>query len=213
MKSNKLIFLALIFLVSLLCVSAVSAADDAAVNDIVADTNDVTVLEESIDDASLGDSQSDENDLEDDPSNEQTFTDLNNLVQSGEKEIELSSDIAYKDTDNLIDGIVIDHDLTINGKGYTIDGKNTARIFRVTGNSVVTFKDINFVNGKVSGGSGSAILSERSHNVKAINCNFTGNKANYGAVSGVNVENCLFENNVATQAGGAMVNGSATNCT
>ena len=47
MRNNKLIFMALVLLVSLLCISAVSAADDADLSDIVADTdsNDVAVLE------------------------------------------------------------------------------------------------------------------------------------------------------------------------
>ena len=59
MKSGKFLFLAIIFLVSLVCISAVSAADEA-VNDVIADTNDETVLQESIDDADLGDSENDE---------------------------------------------------------------------------------------------------------------------------------------------------------
>ena len=39
MKSGKFLFLAIIFLVSLVCISAVSAADEA-VSDVIADTND-----------------------------------------------------------------------------------------------------------------------------------------------------------------------------
>ena len=59
MKSGKFIFIAMIFLVSLLCLSAVSAADDAA-SDVIADNTDETVLEESIDDADLQLSENDE---------------------------------------------------------------------------------------------------------------------------------------------------------
>ena len=68
MRKNKIMFMAMIFIVSLLCISAVSAADDADLSDVIADTdtNDATVLEESIDDASISDSQSDENVLSDD---------------------------------------------------------------------------------------------------------------------------------------------------
>ena len=71
MRKNKIMFMAMIFIVSLLCISAVSAADDADLSDVIADTdtNDATVLEESIDDASISDSQSDENVLSDDGGN------------------------------------------------------------------------------------------------------------------------------------------------
>ena len=54
MKNGKLLFIAIIFLVSFLCISAASAADDAA-SDIIADANEGAVLEESIDDAVLED--------------------------------------------------------------------------------------------------------------------------------------------------------------
>ena len=121
MRNNKFIFMALIFLVSILCISAVSAADDSAASDIVADTNDVTVLEESIDDASLADSQSDENVLTDD-SNQHTFTDLQEKVSNADNVLELASNFTFdKDEDeyDLRNGVTIDHDLTINGNGYT----------------------------------------------------------------------------------------------
>ena len=147
MRNNKLIFMALVILVSLLCVSAVSAADDAA-SDVIADTdtNDVTVLEESIDDASLADSQSDENVLTDNSSQSvQTFTDLEEKIVNAEKTIELTSDFNNtEDNYNDGNGIIINHDLTINGNGYTINAIKYARIFQVTGNSKVTFNNINF---------------------------------------------------------------------
>ena len=194
MRNNKFIFMALILLVSLLCISAVSAADDAA-SDIVADTdsNDVAVLEESIDDASLRDSQSEENVLkENPPSSEPNFKYLNSLVNSAMSDIELQMDIQYKSSDNLKDGIVIDHDVTINGNGHTINGSGQARIFHVTSNATVTFRDITFVNGSTANtGHGGAIWAENSK-VKAINCNFIGNNASYGAVANVDCENCIF---------------------
>ena len=59
MKKGKILFIALIFIVSLVCISAVNAADDAA-SDIVAYTNDASVLDENTIDADLTDSQNDE---------------------------------------------------------------------------------------------------------------------------------------------------------
>ena len=52
MKSGKFLFIAMVFLVSILCISAASAADDAS-SDVIADNVDETVLEESIYDADL----------------------------------------------------------------------------------------------------------------------------------------------------------------
>ena len=218
MRNNKFIFMAMIILVSLLCVSAVSAADDAA-SDVIADTdtNDVAVLEESIDDASLADSQSDENVLTDD-SNQHTFTDLQEKVSNADNVLELASNFTFdKDEDeyDLRNGVTIDHDLTINGNGYTINAIKYARIFKVTGNSKVTFNNINFINGWTDvGGRGGAIWSVNSPNVKAINCNFTNNGADIGgAVSAVTVENCIFTGNKAFVNGGAIDKSNATNCT
>ena len=216
MRKNKIIFIASIFLLSLLCISAVSAADDAGVSDIVADTdsNDISVLEESIDDASLADSQSEKNVLTEDPVQPKTFTDLDNLIKDGGNEIELESDYNYTEQDNLQDGISINRDLTINGNGHTIDANNQARIFHVLDNAVVTFNNITFVNGYAYGGFGAAVWAEETSATKTINCNFINNSADLGgAVWRVNSENCVFIKNHAYQDGGAMYRGTATNCT
>ena len=209
MRNNKFIFMALILLVSLLCVSAVSAADDAA-SDIVADTdtNDATVLEESIDDASISGSQSEENVLKDN-STSNTFADLDNLIKNGGKAIELKSDYSYADSDSLKNGIAIDHDLTLNGNGHTINGSNQARIFRVANNATVTFKNIIFVNGFVEEGYSGAIWANGATN--AVNCTFIENHAHYGgAISVCDAIDCNFINNSAAD-GGAMYRGTATN--
>ena len=215
MRKNNFIFMALIILVSLLCISAVSAADDAA-RDIVADTdtNDVTVLEKIIDDAIITDSQNEENVLTEDPVQSKNFTELKSLIDSGENEIELECDYIYNGQENLIDSIAINHDLTINGKGHKIDGNKQARIFHVTSNAAVTFKDISFVKGSATGqGYGAAIWADNGCAAKAINCNFTENEAYYGGVvSQVNVENCIFNDNYGAQ-GGVLFKSNATNCT
>ena len=215
MRNKNFIFIAMIFIVSLLCISAVSAADDAA-SDIIADTdtNDVAVLEESIDDDVISDSQSGENVLTDDPVQSKTFTDLDNLIKNGENEIELESDYNYTEEDNLQDGISINHDLTINGNGHTIDGNNQARIFHVIDNAVVTFNNITFVNAYAYGGYGAAIWAENTTSTTSISCSFINNSADVGgAVWRVNSENCIFIKNHAYQDGGAMFRGSAINCT
>ena len=215
MRKDKIMFMALIFLVSLLCISAVSAADDVA-SDVIADTdtNDATVLEDVIDDASISDSQSEENVLTEDLVQSKTFTELKDTLDSAENEIELESDYKYDEQDNLVDGITISHDLTINGKGHTIDGNGKARIFHVPVNTVVIFKNITFINSFTTyDGYGGAIWSDNANTVKALNCNFINNSAgNGGAVARVDCENCNFLKNNAYQDGGAIWNGKAKNC-
>ena len=214
MRNNKLIFMALVILVSLLCVSAVSAADDAA-SDVIADTdtNDVTVLEESIDDVSLADSQSGENVLTDNSSQSvHTFTDLEEKIVNAEKTIELTSDFNNtEDNYNDGNGIIINHDLTINGNGHTIDGNNKGRIFNVQSGAVVTFNDITFVNANPGTWSYGGAISNDGQ-AKANNCTFIDNKACYGsAVAHVDCENCIFINNSADYYG-TMFMGTANNC-
>ena len=147
MKSGKFLFIAIIFLVSLLCISAVSAADEA-VSDVIADTNDETVLQESIDDEILADSQNDELEETDDNAlgdGEEgseliypDFTGLSDFINSGEDVIELSTDFVYDDEDDPI-GINITHNVTIYGNGHTINKKNKSRIFIVPNDIFVVF--------------------------------------------------------------------------
>ena len=214
MRKNKFILGALILLLCLLCISAVSAADDADSSDIVADTIDETVLEESIDDAALSDSQSEENVLTEDPVQPKTFTDLNNLINNGESAIELESDYKYVEQDNLKDGISINRNLTINGNGHIIDADGQARSFHVIDNAVVTFNNISFLNGYAKGGYGAAIWAEDTATAKALNCIFINNSADLGGAlyRYVNSENCIFIKNHAYQDGGAIYKGNATNC-
>ena len=220
MRKNKILFMALIFLVSLLCISAVSAADEAA-SDIVADTSDATVFEESIDDVGLADSQSEENDLKDDyePSHyEPDFSDLEEKIVNAEIAVELTTDFNNtEDNYNEGNGIIIDHDLTINGNGHTIDGNNKGRIFKITENAVVTFNDIYFINANAEGRSyGGAIWNQGE--VKAINCTFRDNRAAYGSAISSDESNlcqavdCTFFNNNAEYYG-TVFKGTAINCT
>ena len=230
MKSGKFLFLAIIFLVSLVCISAVSAADEA-VSDVIADTNDETVLQESIDDATLADSPNDEQILEEsddnvlsdggdewsepapNPPSIGTFSTLNDEINNGEDVVNLYSDYLYSDESDgdFKYGVEITRPVTIYGNGHKIDGKNLASIFRVHSSNVV-FHDINFING-YSGGLGGAIWASDRFECTAINCNFTDNFAenNGGAIHEVSAINCTFTGNRAGDLGGAIWRGTATN--
>ncbi len=222
MKSGKFLFLAIIFLVSLVCISAVSAADEA-VNDVIADTNDETVLQESIDDATLADSLTDELGESDevtlDSGDDTTlgvpapygFSNLNDDINGNDNPvITLEHDyVCYINEFN--DGVTISRNLTIDGNGYTISGYNRARIFNIQSDVSVVLKNINFIDGNASG-NGGAINCQGT--VTAINCNFTNNYAENwgGAIERGTAINCTFTNNYAERFGGAIDDGNATNC-
>ena len=141
-----------------------------------------------------------------------TFTDLNTTINGNSNStIYLSNNDYYKyDTtsDNeLINGIIINRDLTIYGNGATIDGDKIARIFKVENNVNVKFLNINFRNGKAD--YGGAICGGN-----AYNCSFTNNTADYGgAIYLGNATDCTFANNAAEKDGGAMYKSTAYNCT
>lgn len=111
----------------------------------------------------------------------------------GNKSIELTRNYTYTiGVDNIIDGVGINVDnLTIDGKGFTIDALGMSRIFKVQSQNI-TLKNINFVNGNTSQ-SGGAI---------------------YSADKNLTLDNCLFINNTATTSGGAiyLTGGSITDC-
>lgn len=116
------------------------------------------------------------------------FTYLQDLINSGEKEINLDSDIILDDDEKykFISGIKADTiNLIVNGNGHTIDARGKTRIFDIDGR--VTFRNVTFKNGYSESDGG------------AIKCFF----------STVKFEGCIFENNVVKRQygqGGAIYN-------
>ena len=223
MKDIKFLFLALIFIVSLIGISAVSAADDVT-EDIVLIINDETILKENISDGNLQESPEEGSVLSDgeDPSTEsslsiESFSKLNEDINNGEDEVNLSYSYRYSaDSDSAFEkGVNITRDVIINGNGCFIDGNQSARIFNILSGTVI-LKNINFVNAHVPiFTDGAAIHSAEGAKVTAINCNFTSNHAegSGGAIYGADAINCSFINNIANTYGGAITNGNAVNCT
>ena len=261
-----------IVLISILALSAVSAAEDSALsddgdlaamdevqrvdnaqttdntdfesNDVLAadmgnsgdssDSSDLETISDSIglenmsdngDDAVVGDNANSKNVLkaEIEPNGplgapDGNFTDLNRLISNAQSDSTITLDRNYVYTqgnDNYPNGINIGKSLTIDGQDYIINANKLARIFRVTNNAVVTFKNINFLNGSApNDGNGGAVWKNGAKNVTAINCTFINNLAFDGAaLYGCSAVNCTFEYNNATQNGGTMFDGSAVNCT
>ena len=138
-----------------------------------------------------------------------TFTDLASDL-SGKTEVTLERNYTYVTEDNLVNGIGINSEITIDGAGYTINGSDLARIFIITGeNYQITLKNINFVNGKSD--KGGAILQNANNqaiDISVINCTFKYNDvtgsggAIYARSTGKFIfENNTFENNTANAVG------------
>ena len=133
MISKKYIILS-IFLLSLLTLSVVSAADNA--------TNDVISLEESKDIISIEKTQtigqSEESKLMG-PDNG-TFTDLQRKIDNANASSTILLENNYKYNDGFDkNGIKITKNLTIDGGGNQIDGDKEGRIFNVLNDSFVIF--------------------------------------------------------------------------
>ena len=216
----KRIYLVALFLLVLLSVSAVSAADDSA-NNIISEDNDVIALDEAIDDDESNDVLGENENAALNAGETGTFTDLNKLINedyASNATISLESDYTYTSSDSgLIHGIPIGRAVTIDGNGYTIDGNHLARIFNVGVNDNVKFMNINFINGKATGFQDDAragAIFSLYDNCIAENCNFTNNSAKNqgGALTNVKAYNCNFTANSAA-SGGAMWQGSAVGCT
>ena len=182
------------FLVSLLALTAVSAAENAT--DDIAITDD-TVHEEldiSTDEILTGNP---------------TIADLNNTINGNENpEITLNSDYTYnEDSDSgFKDGIKISRDLTINGNAHIIDGGGKIRIFN-TESCHVTIKNLTFINGHASEEYGGAIYLASNNNAAFYNCIFMNNSAGQaGAIyltqsDNATFSNCIFMNNSADNGG------------
>ncbi len=139
-----------------------------------------------------------------------TFTDLQALINKADDKLDLPNDFYYDpNVDSALkNGVVINKSITINGNGYTIDGKNLARMFVVKSEDV-EIDNITFINGN-TGGNGGAIDVYNSTTISG--CNFTNNFAtsNGGAInfqegSTSTIENCIFTANRANGVSGGAI--------
>ena len=101
-------------------------------------------------------------------------------------------------------GITINKNLVFQGNGHTLDGLGVARILYMSASRTCTFDGINFINARSTTGSSDRTGALFAYGTTYIyNCNFTNCKAmDYGAgieVNGVTyIDNCLFINNSGT---------------
>lgn len=168
------------------------------------------------------------------PSGTLTFNCLNTIIQMAGDEVKLENDYAYNpEEDSLfLQGITISKQLTIDGQGHTIDGKNLARVFKIIAYGV-TLKNIRLINGNAILPVEYGYLDQSAYGVTSyyyiaapsrdggaiysynylslVNSTFSNNNAFKGGAiycdANVNVENCGFIENSAGDDGGAIFSG------
>ena len=141
-----------------------------------------------------------------------TFTDLNDLIYKNYA-LDLEKDYLYNDdvdADYFRMGVQIEHEITINGNGHTIEG-NVSRIFQINSNvQEVKIYNLTFKNNYFPSITSYYSISVQDNGGAIFNlgqlylenCTFIGNHANYNGGAIVNakgceliVNNCTFTNN------------------
>ena len=217
-----------IALICLLCIGAVSAAEDVAADDLAAvDGEDIGSIDEDMsenDDLSLeaADASGDESGDVLAEEETKTFTQLKEEIDNPvDGVVTLSGTYKYDETADALlrnQGVVIRSNITINGPA-TIDGSNLSRIFYLYQSSA-TLNGLTFINGKGQQYGGAVLAYAYSPTIK--NCIFKNNLVTddeeqyyaYGgaiyfySTTGATVNNCTFEDNLADfdtyGAGGAI---------
>ena len=138
----------------------------------------------------------------------ETFTDLQNAIGLVDGILTLDSDIAMTDDESagFVNGVAINKNIRIDGKGHTIDAKNLGRIFEIDGGFAVTLTNVTLTNGKAD--NGGAIYNFG--NLDLVHVNFVNNTAKYGGAImnyayGLVLDDSTFTNNTA-KIGGAIYN-------
>ena len=138
----------------------------------------------------------------------ETFTDLQNAIDLVDGILTLDSDIAMTDDEaaGFVNGVAINKNIRIDGKGHTIDAKNLGRIFEIDGGFAVTLTNVTLTNGKAD--KGGAIYNFG--NLDLVHVNFVNNTAKYGGAImnyayGLVLDDSTFTNNTA-KIGGAIYN-------
>ena len=176
-----LIFICLITV--LFTVASVNASD---VNETVMaseDQDNEVILAENQDSDEL--SATEENKLS---ANTGTFTNLANEIKKADNELNLTRDyvytapIGYRETDvRYVEGIPVNKQITINGNGFTINGKNIACAFFIfnTTNQIV-LNNITFI---------------------VIFCNIYAESVNFSILSSqFSIKSCIFAANLENQS-------------
>ena len=140
--------------------------------------------------------------------NIRTFADLQNAIGLVTGTLTLNQNVVMTDDEaaNFVNGVIINKNIRIDGKGHTIDAKNLGRIFEIDGGFAVTLTNVTLTNGKAD--KGGAIYNFG--NLDLVHVNFVNNTAKYGGAImnyayGLVLDDSTFTNNTA-KIGGAIYN-------
>lgn len=107
-----------------------------------------------------------------------TFTQLTDLINQTQEGSIIELDMDYEYDGASIDGVSITKSITIDGHGYTLNGKDSGAIMDITAGTIV-LKNIIFTNASlkrnISADLGAAIYNDA--DLTVINCTFTNNNA------------------------------------
>ena len=140
--------------------------------------------------------------------NIRTFTDLQNAIGLVTGTLTLNQNVAMtaKEAADFTNGITINKDITIDGKGHTIDAKNLGRIFSIGEGFTVTLTNATLINGKAT--EGGAIYNDGSLTLSDVKLSDNAADGYGGAVFNngeLVVSDSVFDSNDVLNRGSASV--------
>ena len=138
----------------------------------------------------------------------ETFADLQNAIDLVDGILTLDSDIAMTDDEaaGFVNGVAINKDIVIDGKGHTIDAKNLGRIFSIGEGFTVTLTNATLINGKAD--KGGAIYNDGSLTLSDVKLSDNAADGYGGAVFNngeLVVSDSVFDSNDIVNRGSASV--------
>ena len=138
----------------------------------------------------------------------ETFTDLQNAIDLVDGILTLDSDIAMTDDEaaNFKDGVAINKNIRIDGKGHTIDARDLGRIFSIGEGFTVTLTNATLINGKAD--KGGAIYNDGSLTLSDVKLSDNAADSYGGAVFNngeLVVSDSVFDSNDIVNRGSASV--------
>ena len=140
--------------------------------------------------------------------NIRTFTDLQNAIGLVTGTLTLNQNVAMtaKEAADFTNGITINKDITIDGKGHTIDARDLGRIFSIGEGFTVTLTNATLINGKAT--EGGAIYNDGSLTLSDVKLSDNAADSYGGAVFNngeLVVSDSVFDSNDIVNRGSASV--------
>ena len=140
--------------------------------------------------------------------NIKTFTDLQNAIGLVTGTLTLNQNVAMtaKEAANFVNGVVINKNIAIDGKGHTIDARDLGRIFSIGEGFTVTLTNATLINGKAD--KGGAIYNDGSLTLSDVKLSDNAADSYGGAVfnnGNLVVSDSVFDSNDIVNRGSASV--------